>query len=115
MPRDLGEEQPIGYCRSMVEPIAKTELATPPEDERPLWDRDLTAEDLRRILGDRRDPRRPTLFAALLREVRPEQVWSYVTPQDVAEALPEILPRLGQHREFWQWLIDGWRRLGLLR
>lgn len=88
----------------------------PADDEVPafLWDRHVTAADLRRILDDPTDPRRHRLLATLLREARPDEVWRWVHPRDVARELPILAPLLGRQRDFWEWLIDGWRRLGLL-
>lgn len=66
------------------------------------------------MLADRQHPRRLILLAALMREARPEDVWTYVTPREVSDDLAELLPRLGRQRAFWKWLFEGWRRLGLL-
>jgi hypothetical protein len=54
-------------------------------------------------------------MAKLLREARDIDVWQFVTPEEVAAALPRIRHRLGRRRAFWEFLIEGWRRDGLLR
>ena len=79
-----------------------------------LWDEDLSIAELRERLADRESPERLRLLAKLLREARDIDVWHFVTPQDVAEALPEIAPRLGRRRRFWEFLIHGWQEDGLL-
>lgn len=78
--------------------------------ERPFPDRSTTAEELRAILADPADPRRLDCLAKVLREMRPDQVWEWTTPQAVAAELPRL--RLGRKQAFWHWLFDGWRRLG---
>jgi hypothetical protein len=79
-----------------------------------LWDEDLTVGDVRaRLRGDDR-PERLRLLAKLLREARDIDVWAFVSPEDVARALPEIAHRLGRRRAFWTFLIDGWRDDGFL-
>jgi hypothetical protein len=86
-------------------------------EQRPyfFWDEPLTNADLRSALGgDRGEPERLRLLGKMLREARDEDVWSFVTPGDVAEALPRIARRLGRRRAFWEFLIAGWRRDGLL-
>ena len=37
-----------------------------------------------------------------------------LTQPQVAEHLPRMGWRLGRRREFWDWLIAEWRKLGLL-
>jgi hypothetical protein len=79
-----------------------------------LWDEDVSIEELRAILrgppGDLRD----RALAKMLREARDTDVWSFVTPAAVAEALPRIERRLGRRAAFWRFLLDGWRKDGLL-
>ncbi len=85
-------------------------------DARPyfLWDEDLSIAELQeRLHGD--DPQeRLRLLAKLLREARDIDVWSFVTPQEVAEALPLVAGRLGRRLDFWEFLIRGWQEDGLL-
>ena len=50
----------------------------------------------------------------MLREARDIDVWTFVTPAEVAEALPRIERRLGRRAAFWRFLIDGWKKDGLL-
>ena len=86
-----------------------------PDDPVFLWDRRLTAGEVRAILAADDDPRRRQLLALILREARPDDVWSWVTPQVVADELDLLAPMLGRKKQFWLWLVAGWRRLGLLR
>lgn len=79
-----------------------------------FWDRNVTAAQLRTILADPSHPDRLRLLGTLLREARPGEVWNWVTPEEVARALPEVRPFLGRKRDFWEWLIEGWKKLGLL-
>jgi hypothetical protein len=50
----------------------------------------------------------------MLREARDVDVWHFVSPQQVASALPRIAHRLGRRRRFWEFLINGWKEDGLL-
>lgn len=79
-----------------------------------LWDEDLSIEELRRKLQGGDEPERLRLMAKLLREARDIDVWAFVTPQQVAEALSSIRHRLGRRRAFWEFLIEGWREDGIL-
>lgn len=84
------------------------------EEEVPyfLWDRHVTTRDLRRILASTSDPRRISMLALLLREARPEDVWSFVSPTAVVEAWKDVQQQLGRRRAFWAWLLDAWRKHG---
>lgn len=86
-------------------------------DGRPyfLWDEDLSVADLRAALQPgRSDEVRLRLLGKLLREARDVDVWQFVSPQDVAAALPVLGRRLGRRRSFWEFLIRGWTADGLL-
>lgn len=85
-------------------------------DRRPyfFWDEDVSIGELRRVLEGPSTDERDRLLAKLLREARDIDVWHFVTPAEVAEALPRLRRRVGRRFEFWRWLIDGWRSDGLL-
>jgi hypothetical protein len=79
-----------------------------------LWDEDVSIAELRTALaGDDRELC-DRLLGKMLREARDTDVWRFVTPKVVAEALPRLGRRLGRRAAFWGWLIDGWRHDGLL-
>jgi hypothetical protein len=79
-----------------------------------LWDEDLSIAELRRRLAGPDRDERLRLLAKLLREARDLDVWRFVTPREVAEALPLIAARLGRRRPFWEFLIHGWQEDGIL-
>lgn len=86
-------------------------------DRRPyfLWDEDVSIDELRAVLAGKQGPEeRLRLLGKLLREARDTDVWEFVTPEDVARALPDLVRRLGRRRRFWEFLIDGWRQDGVL-
>jgi hypothetical protein len=84
-------------------------------DRRPyfLWDEDISIDELRAALT-RRGPDRDRLLGKMLREARDIDVWHFVTPAEVARALPILGRRLGRRRPFWEFLIRGWQTDGLL-
>ncbi|MEW5983022.1 MAG: hypothetical protein AB1806_11730 [Acidobacteriota bacterium] len=80
-----------------------------------LWDEDISVAELRAALkAGRNEHERLRLLGKLLREARDSDVWRFVTPSDVAAALPVLGRRLGRRRRFWEFLIEGWQRDGLL-
>jgi hypothetical protein len=80
-----------------------------------LWDEDVSIAELREILAQGDDYTRDRLLGKMLREARDIDVWHFVTPTQVADALPRVERRLGRRAAFWHFLIDGWRADGLLR
>jgi hypothetical protein len=71
--------------------------------------------ELREILAHGDDYDRDRLLGKMLREARDIDVWHFVTPTQVADALPRVERRLGRRAGFWRFLVDGWRADGLLR
>lgn len=79
-----------------------------------LWDEDISIAELRRELHDEASANRVRLLGKMLREARDIDVWSFLTPREVAHALATVSTRLGRRRAFWEFLIRGWRDDGLL-
>jgi hypothetical protein len=86
------------------------------DDRRPyfLWDEDVSIAELRGVMSSGPEPERQRLLGKMLREARDIDVWQFVTPEQVAQALPQLGRRLGRRRPFWEFLIQGWRDDGLL-
>ena len=79
-----------------------------------LWDEDISIAELRDALAHGDAYTRDRLLGKMLREARDVDVWHFVTPLQVADALPRVERRLGRRAAFWRFLIDGWREDGLL-
>jgi hypothetical protein len=79
-----------------------------------LWDEDLSVRELQDILADESHPRWVELAAKIMREARDDQVWLFLRLVSVVARYPELAVRLGRRRAFWDYLLDAWRRHGLL-
>jgi hypothetical protein len=79
-----------------------------------LWDEDVSIDEMRFLLRHGSEWQRQRLLGKMLREARDIDVWHFVTPDEVARALPEIERRLGRRRKFWEFLIAGWREDGIV-
>ena len=101
------------YCSRMRPP--STDLDAPEGRPYFLWDEDVSVADLRAALGGCDEHQRLRLLAKLLREARDIDVWRFVTPEEVAVALPALRHRLGRRRRFWEFIIEGWRADGLVQ
>lgn len=86
-------------------------------DQRPysLWDEDISVDELRASLRGSNRWERDRLLGKMLREARDPDVWLFVTPEEVAAALPRIRRRLGRRLAFWEFLIEGWRENGIIK
>jgi hypothetical protein len=92
---------------------------TPPErlvdsQGRPyfLWDMEMTLAEFERALHS---PERPYFVGKLMRQAKPDDVLQFMTPQEIAELLPDVDRYLGRSRAFWKWLIERWESRGLVR
>jgi hypothetical protein len=85
-------------------------------DARPyfLWDEDVSVGELRRHLASEDARLRGLWQARVMREARYQDVWKFLRLRDVLSNFERIEPHLGRMRAFWNWLIDGWRKDGLL-
>jgi hypothetical protein len=79
-----------------------------------FWDEDISIDELHSILDDGPLEERDRLLGKMRREANDRDVWVFVSPEEVAEALTRIERRLGRRRDFWFLLINGWRSERLL-
>ncbi|HUH04812.1 MAG TPA: hypothetical protein VML75_22600 [Kofleriaceae bacterium] len=95
---------------------------TPPdrlvdERDRPyfLWDEDMTIAEFRDRLADPDPEVRAYFIGKLMRQAKPDDVFSFVTLDEICELRPSIERYLGRTKEFWLWLLDRWRPPGASR
>lgn len=86
------------------------------DDARPyfVWEEMITVAALRRALRNGPADERVRWAARVLRDARFDDVWRFLTPEEVARRFPELAPRLGRRRDFWAWILDRWRADGLV-
>ena len=91
-----------------------TELEDPEARPYFLWDVDLSVRELRGHLASEDAGTRALWIARVLREARYPDVWKFVTLDDVLTNWDRVQIHLGRKRDFWTFLIDGWREDGLI-
>ncbi|MCA9594662.1 MAG: hypothetical protein KC776_15185 [Myxococcales bacterium] len=79
-----------------------------------LWDVTVTEAELRAHLATADPDIRAQWQGRVLREARFNEVWKYVTLDEVVRDWPRIRRHLGRSRTFWEFLLDGWRAHGFL-
>ena len=50
--------------------------------------------------------------ARVLREARFDDVWRFISVEEIVRMWPLLAPRLGRRRAFWTWMLDRWRAGG---
>ena len=93
---------------------------TPPEhlldpQGRPyfLWDMDMKVERFQELLRDPDPEMRAYMIGKLMRQAKPDDVFTFVKVREIRELWPRIEPYLGLTREFWRWLLETWREQGV--
>jgi len=79
-----------------------------------MWDDPMTVAELRALLARAGAPERARLLGKILREARDTEVWLFTTPGEVSSRWSALAPHLGRRREFWEFLLGTWKRMGLL-
>ena len=75
----------------------------------------MTRRQLREILGSTAHPQWAYYAGKILREFRPDRVWSYLSPQEVADRWPDLRRYLGRSRPLWSLLFAKWIEFGYVR
>jgi hypothetical protein len=80
-----------------------------------LWDMDMTIEDFERAIAQPSSPERSYLVGKMMRQAKPDDVFQFLTLQQVADLWPSVERYLGKTRPFWDWLLEQWESRGYLR
>lgn len=95
---------------------------TPPErlvdgDGRPyfLWDVDVTIDAFRNRLRDPDPDIRAFWLGKLMRQAKPDDVFSFATRREIEALWPQLERYLGRSRPFWTWILKRWNELRPLR
>lgn len=72
-----------------------------------LWDYDLTEDDVRRILAGDNETEKIWMMSRILESATFEDVWRYVTLQDVKEMFPKLKLKPPIHRT-WEYALHTW-------
>jgi hypothetical protein len=79
-----------------------------------LWDVEITEPQLRERLHHADADTRAQWQARIMREARFDEVWQYLTLDEILANWEPIKRHLGRRRAIWEFLLRGWREDGLL-
>lgn len=72
------------------------------------WDEDLTLAAFAALLRDRDPEVRAYYLGKLMRQAKPDDVFTFVTLDELVAAMPSVERYLGKTRDFWRWLVERW-------
>ena len=101
-----------------VDPRPANILATTPPDRlvdgrnRPyfLWDCDVDLDGLRERLNDSNPVVSGYWLAKLMRQAKPDDVFTFARWSDIERLWPQLERHLGEKRAFWTWFLGVWQR-----
>lgn len=73
-----------------------------------LWDCDMTLADFEGRLRSENEEGRAYLVGKLMRQARPDDVFTFVTVAEILELWPKLQRYLGRQSPFWRWLLGYW-------
>lgn len=83
--------------------------------EQAFWDEEITETELKQLLSDPKNKTWARYAGKVLREKRPDCVWNYLEPADVAKHWSEITPYLGRRRALWKHIFSTWEEAGYVK
>ncbi len=78
------------------------------------WDAPVAAETLKERLHHPEPAVRAQWQGLVMREARIPEVFDWLSIGEIVRDFEHIERHLGRRREFWRWLLEGWRRDGFL-
>jgi len=75
-----------------------------------FWDCDITEEDIRRILRGDNEVEKAWVITRILEYARWEDIWRYLTLDDIRENFERLRFRWPQDRELWAYALERWSR-----
>jgi hypothetical protein len=78
--------------------------------ERPyfFWDYDLTEADVRRIVREGTPQEQAWVVARILEYAKWDDIWRFLTPDDIRRNLDRLRFRLPQDRQLWEYALTRW-------
>jgi hypothetical protein len=73
-----------------------------------LWDDDLDLSAFRARLRDPDPEVRAYFLGKLMRQAKPDDVFSFVTLAEIQASFAEVERYLGRSHAFWSWLLARW-------
>lgn len=73
-----------------------------------LWDCELSLPEFLGRLASEDIEDRTYWLGKLMRQAKPDDVFTFVRPERIAAEWPQLQRHLGRTRPFWDWLLRAW-------
>jgi hypothetical protein len=100
------------YVGAVLNPTPMTRMLDAQGRPYFLWDCDLTLERFREKLADPDPELRAYFIGKLLRQAKPDDVFTFVSAREIEQHSSLLARYLGRTQEFWTWVFDTWKRHG---
>jgi hypothetical protein len=77
-----------------------------------FWDYDISDEEIRRILRHGSPAEKAWIITRILEYAKWDDIWHYLTVDDIRQNLERLRFRRPQDRELWAYALDRWARPG---
>ncbi len=74
-----------------------------------FWDYDLDEDQVRAILRGDNEVEKAWVITRILEYARWEDIWCYLTPEDIRANLDHLHFRRSQDRELWSYALARWK------
>ena len=95
---------------SVLNPTRKDLLTDPQGRPYFLWDMDVTLDHFVRRIREGNREVRAYLVGKLMRQAKPDDVFEFVTLDEIRDLWPDLHRYLGRTRLFWTWLLEAWEQ-----
>jgi hypothetical protein len=75
-----------------------------------FWDYDLSEEGIRHILRRGNPTEKAWVITRILEYAKWDDIWRYLTVDDIRQNLEQLRFRRPQDRELWAYAVDRWTR-----
>lgn len=93
---------------SVLNPTPRDRLLDPQGRPYFLWDVDMTLVEFEQHLRTADRETRAYLLGKLMRQAKPDDVFTFVTMGEIRELWDDVQRYLGRTRAFWHWLMATW-------
>ncbi len=74
-----------------------------------LWDVNLNLDSFKQLLENSEIDVRAYWAGKLMRQAKPDDVFTFLSLSEISSLWPHLQPYLGQTRQFWSWLLVQWK------
>ncbi len=98
----------LAFAVSLLCPTPRHLLTDPQGRPYFLWDCEITLAEFEELLRTGGRDERAYWVGKLMRQAKPDDVFTWVTLREISDLWPDLERYLGKTREFWRWILGQW-------